>query len=290
MAGGIDWFRWHHGSVTDPKFAVVAKKSGASVAEVIGVWACLLEAASSSEDRGNPGEPDFESIDCLLGLDDGMSRRIYERMRERSLLDVETGRVASWEKRQTKREDDGAAERKRRQREREQAAAECVTGEESRRVTLSHAEDTACHNREEESREEKKDSLREDGSVASPVGSAAKGARLPADWEPGDEGRAFALGLGIDGRRFDEEAAKFCDYWHAQPGVKGRKANWQATWRNWCRNAGQQRGRAPPQAEPEWRREQRERNEAFLGPAAARRNRPDTFDTETIDATPGTLG
>ena len=27
MAGGIDWFRWHHGSVTDPKFQLVARKS-----------------------------------------------------------------------------------------------------------------------------------------------------------------------------------------------------------------------------------------------------------------------
>lgn len=24
MAGGIDWFRWHHGSVTDPKLQLVA--------------------------------------------------------------------------------------------------------------------------------------------------------------------------------------------------------------------------------------------------------------------------
>ena len=24
MAGCIDWFRWHHGSVTDPKFKLIA--------------------------------------------------------------------------------------------------------------------------------------------------------------------------------------------------------------------------------------------------------------------------
>ena len=28
---------------------------------------------------------------------------------------------------------------------------------------------------------------------------------------------------------------KFRDYWIAQPGVKGRKSDWLATWRNWCR-------------------------------------------------------
>lgn len=31
-------------------------------------------------------------------------------------------------------------------------------------------------------------------------------------------------------------AEKFADYWRAQPGAKGRKLDWPATWRNWVRN------------------------------------------------------
>lgn len=113
MAGGIDWFRWHHGSVNDPKFGLVAKKAGVSTAEVIATWAFLLEQASAADDRGNPGQPDFDAIDFALGMNDGAARRIYERMRERGLLDPETGRVAAWEKRQPKRErtDDSSTER-----------------------------------------------------------------------------------------------------------------------------------------------------------------------------------
>lgn len=48
----------------------------------------------------------------------------------------------------------------------------------------------------------------------------------------------------------------------------------------------------PPQrqnghdAEPEWRREQRERNEAALGPYAAKRRAPNTVDMEPIDVPP----
>ena len=42
----------------------------------------------------------------------------------------------------------------------------------------------------------------------------------------------FAVGLGLNA---DAVAAQFRDYWHAQPGAKGRKADWDATWRNWCR-------------------------------------------------------
>jgi hypothetical protein len=152
MAGGIDWFRWHHGSVSDPKFQLVAKKAGASVAEAIAVWACLLEAASQSEQRGQPGEPDFEAIDCALGMDDGKARAIYERMAERSLV-AEDGRIAAWDKRQPKREDDSAADRKRKQRELESVQMRDTllppqSPDASRDVTPSH-------DRGEESRGEK---------------------------------------------------------------------------------------------------------------------------------------
>lgn len=147
---GMDWFRWHHGSVNDPKFQLVAKKAGASVAEVIAVWACLLEAASQAEDRGNPGELDFDALDCSLGLDDGKARAIYARMNERGLFD-EDGVLTAWERRQPKREreDDTAAERKRRQRERDGHAQD-------ERVTPSHATSHQKTPREEKSREEEK--------------------------------------------------------------------------------------------------------------------------------------
>lgn len=105
---GMDWFRWHHGSVNDPKFQLVAKKSGSSVADVIALWACLLESASQSSDRGNAGEIDFEAVDCSLGFDDGMSIKIYESMKVRGLVDPD-GRITSWDKRQPKREREDAS-------------------------------------------------------------------------------------------------------------------------------------------------------------------------------------
>jgi hypothetical protein len=33
------------------------------------------------------------------------------------------------------------------------------------------------------------------------------------------------------------EAANFADYWHAKAGKDAAKADWQATWRVWCRKA-----------------------------------------------------
>jgi len=117
MASGIDWFRWHHGSVTDPKFQLVARKSGSSLPDVLAVWAYLLEKASAAEFRGCFGEVDCESIDCLFGFDDGLTDLIICQMVERKLIADEY--IVAWEKRQPKKEDVTAADRKRRQRERD---------------------------------------------------------------------------------------------------------------------------------------------------------------------------
>lgn len=74
--------------------------------------------------------------------------------------------------------------------------------------------------------------------------SEANGTRLPDNWNPGSEGATFAKDLGLHP---ETTFARFADYWRAQPGSKGRKADWPATWRNWCRKEGDDRGTAPRQ-------------------------------------------
>lgn len=59
-----------------------------------------------------------------------------------------------------------------------------------------------------------------------------RGSRLPPDWQPSPELCEFAASLRLDPAHI---AANFRDYWHAKPGAGGRKANWPATWRMWCR-------------------------------------------------------
>lgn len=60
----------------------------------------------------------------------------------------------------------------------------------------------------------------------------ARGSRLPPDFQVDMQ---FAVDEGI--QNCLEESAKFRDYWNAQPGQKGVKLDWPATWRNWCRNS-----------------------------------------------------
>lgn len=81
-----------------------------------------------------------------------------------------------------------------------------------------------------------------------PSGSA-HGTRIPAGWEPSEDSVAYARQFGLDPRAILEE---FRDYWLAAAGAKGRKADWQATWRTWCRRAhGEQSAPpAPPRKPP----------------------------------------
>lgn len=64
---------------------------------------------------------------------------------------------------------------------------------------------------------------------------AARGTRLPADWELPDDWRAWAEGERAD-LDPDVVADSFRDFWVSKPGKDGRKCDWQATWRNWVRS------------------------------------------------------
>lgn len=147
---GIDWFRWHHGSVTDPKFQLIARKSGARLGDVISVWAFVLEAASADTDRGSVGNIDCEAIDCLLCADDGTTAKIIEAMEVRGL--IVAGRVSSWEKRQPKREreDDRSSDRVKAFRAKQREATPCnatkrqeTPREEKSREDVNHSEANA---------------------------------------------------------------------------------------------------------------------------------------------------
>lgn len=87
-----------------------------------------------------------------------------------------------------------------------------------------------------------------DASPAAPAPARLQaertGTRLPADWEPSTQLLEFAAGLGLDG---ESVAERFRDYWRAQPGARGRKSDWPATWRNWCRRESE---RPAPRASP----------------------------------------
>ena len=77
------------------------------------------------------------------------------------------------------------------------------------------------------------------GKPPAAVASATRGTRLPSDWRlPKDWGDwALADLRGWTPETVRLESEKFADFWHAKTGKDATKADWLATWRNWCRNA-----------------------------------------------------
>jgi hypothetical protein len=120
----IEWFRWWHGTVTDPKFRWIAKKSNSKVTDVLAVWAALLEHASNvtqcnaDETRGNVASFQCEDWDIQFDLEEGQTQKILSAMESKGL--IKDSEIYNWEKRQPKRED-SSTERVRRFRERKKA-------------------------------------------------------------------------------------------------------------------------------------------------------------------------
>ena len=217
MAGGIDWFRWHHGSVTDPKFQLVARKAGASLPDVLAVWTYLLERASSAEFRGCFGEIDCEAVDCLFGFDDGVTDAVMGQMVARQLIADEY--IVAWEKRQPKRErtDDNSTERSRAFRDKQRQT-------EPRNAT--QRQETP---RGEESREEQIQGPPPASLSAPPAKTPRASRRCPEDFTPSPD--LFAE-VAVPGVNVARELAKFRDHT-----FKTARSDWPATFRNWLRDA-----------------------------------------------------
>lgn len=74
-------------------------------------------------------------------------------------------------------------------------------------------------------------------------GSNGQGTRLPDDWTLTDERLAYGTSKGLTETQVRHEHDKFTDYWRSCPGQRGRKSDWDATWRNWTRRAAEQEAR-----------------------------------------------
>jgi len=84
----------------------------------------------------------------------------------------------------------------------------------------------------------------------------SRGTRLPADWVPTEDQVQFCKTNRTD-LSAQTTADRFRDYWSAQPGAKGLKLDWDATWRNWVRAERVQVADKTSGSRPTWDRRQR---------------------------------
>jgi len=85
------------------------------------------------------------------------------------------------------------------------------------------------------------------GKARKPADVSSRGTRLPADWKPDAELMLWARTERPD-VDCEMEAEAFADYWRSQPGQKGSKLDWPATFRNWIRRAKARPSAAKQQA------------------------------------------
>jgi hypothetical protein len=233
----MQWCRLYNETASDPKFRYIAAHAGVTPAVVLGVWTAMLCHASGQKDdkRGTLFGFDCRIAAFDLGIEPAVLLRVKNAM-EGFLLDGE--QIIAWAKRQFDTDSSRARTKAWRERQRDVTSQDAAVTSPDADVTSTRRVVTACDVPEERRVENKKEPpLRGAGT------RAASGSRLPADWQPSGADLAFASGLGLDGARI---AASFRDYWAGVPGARGRKADWPATWRTWCRKEAE-RPRQPAQ-------------------------------------------
>ena len=101
----MDWCRLWHDMPTDPKWRVVARKSGRPLTEVLSVFTIMMVNASKSKERGTLDNWDDEDTGAALDMDAESVSAIREAMQGKVL---DGGALAGWKKRQPKREDNSS--------------------------------------------------------------------------------------------------------------------------------------------------------------------------------------
>ena len=127
----------------------------------------------------------------------------------------------------------------------------CDDGETSGRTTAGRPQNVRPESRDPKTKAETKSesssvlTLVEGGPggseplpVADKPAPGSRGTRLPDNWMP-SESTIQAMRKQFPYVNLQAEHEKFTDHWIGQPGAKGRKANWDATWRNWIRRTAE---------------------------------------------------
>ena len=215
----MHWFRFYNEALDDPK---VQRLDG----DTFKTWVNLLCLCARHD--GLPKS--IQDISFALRVDVHGCSTVLSRLADAGLLDRLHGGVDgmhyaihAWDKRQYK--SDTSTERVKRFRERSSNATETVNETPPDTETDTDTETDKIQRRKK---------------------VIALATRLPDDWQPSDGDIDFAISLDVDYRR---EADIFRDYWIAQAGAKGRKANRQSTWRNWIRRASERIATQPNRKE-----------------------------------------
>lgn len=263
MSKRLPWLRLYTRMVDDDKLKLLAFEDR---------WhfvALLCLKGEGLLDKADTPSLLMRKVAVKLGLDVRSLEEVARRLSEVGLIEQETLQPVKWAVLQMRSDvDTTAGERKQRQRERQRAAkagpgndvtAGHEDGTDMSRVTGTNVTrtDTDTDTDKEEETVKELETVGPRHAEASPSAPPAKaepdakpsttGTRLPADWVlPKRWGEwAIAERPELTPDEIRRQAAMFADHWHAATGKDGRKADWEATWRNWIRRANLPRNARP---------------------------------------------
>lgn len=219
MAG--EWIKMRTNLWDDPRVSKVCDMTKSKEAEVIGALYWLWSAADEHTEDGFMPGLSKAGIDRKTGIDG-----FGEAMLSIGWITENEGGVTIC----NFRDHNGTSAKRRATDAQRKATIRSMSACEADTFATNDGQDaTECGAREEKRREEK--NIKPLKSKA----ESATGSRLPADWVPTGEQIDFCKAMRSD-LNPENVADRFRDYWTAQAGAKGRKADWNATWRNWVRN------------------------------------------------------
>lgn len=214
----MQWFRMYAEVLNDPKVQTLSP-------ELFKHWVNLLCVACNN--NGTLPVTLHETAYALRVTEDAVTEALGA-LHKRGLLDLVDGVYTphAWDKRQYK--SDTSNERVKRYRQRKcnvtVTPPDTDTDTEIKEDKSSFKQTTKTQN----VKQEKNRGTRLEATLAGLTDAEkqewANWPRHEFGWEPG---RCRSVGN------------EFRDYWAAQPGGKGVKLDWFATWRNWCRRANE---------------------------------------------------
>lgn len=251
MSKQLPWLRLYTRTVDDDKLKLLAFEDR---------WhfiALLCLKGEGLLDKGDAPSMLMRKVAVKLGLDVRSLEEVARRLAEVGLIHQDTLHPTKWADLQMRSDvDTTAADRKKRQREREKASKAAPSND----VTGSHEHDTDASRvtgtdvtRTDIDTDIEEETVKELEAVGSRHAGAAPsappaqrqqtgrtsttGTRLEADWKlPNRWGQwAIAERPEMSAEEIRRQADMFADHWRAATGKDGRKADWEATWRNWIR-------------------------------------------------------
>ena len=77
----MTWFKCDNNICEDDKLAIIARRAGVPAGIAVAFWVLLLgKVSAENPDSGVVPQPDFETADFTLGIEDGCSQKIFNAM------------------------------------------------------------------------------------------------------------------------------------------------------------------------------------------------------------------